>query len=89
METAASCVDIGVIEALRGKDLLLAVIAVGNETVETLEIVAQRLLRRCTTPTRSIVTLARTATCYPLSRQAAEGKLHALASSAALVNATL
>ena len=35
VETAASGVDVAVIEALRGKDVLLGVIDVGNEAVET------------------------------------------------------
>lgn len=87
VETAASGVDVAVIEALRGKDVLLGVIDVGNETVETPEIVAQRLhaALRYTDPEH----LYACTDCgmLPLSRKAAEGKLHALAAGAALVNA--
>ena len=43
VETAASGVDIAVIEALRGKDVLLGVIDVGSEAVETPETRRQRL----------------------------------------------
>ena len=87
VETAASGVDIAVIEALRGKDVLLGVIDVGNEAIETPEIVAQRLhaALRYTDPGH----LYACTDCgmLPLSRTAAEGKLRALAAGAALVNA--
>jgi len=87
VETAASGVDVAVIEALRGKDVLLGVIDVGNESVETPEIVAQRLhaALRYTDPGH----LYACTDCgmLPLSRKAAEGKLRALAAGAALVNA--
>jgi 5-methyltetrahydropteroyltriglutamate--homocysteine methyltransferase len=87
VETAASGVDVAVIEALRGKDVLLGVIDVGNELVETPEIVAQRLhaALRYTDPGH----LYACTDCgmLPLSRKAAEGKLRALAAGAALVNA--
>ena len=87
VETAASGVDVAVIEALRGKDVLLGVIDVGNEAVEEPETVAQRLhaALRYTEPEH----LYACTDCgmLPLSRKAAEGKLHALAAGAALVNA--
>jgi len=41
VETAASGVDVSVIEALRGKDVLLGVIDVGNEAIEAAETVAE------------------------------------------------
>jgi 5-methyltetrahydropteroyltriglutamate--homocysteine methyltransferase len=88
VETAASGVDVAVIESLRGKDVLLGVIDVGSESVETPEIVARRLhaALRYTDPGH----LYACTDCgmLPLSRKAAEGKLHALAAGAALVNAT-
>ena len=75
------------IELLRGKDVLLGVVDVGNETVETPELVAQRLhaALRYTDPGH----LYACTDCgmLPLSRKAAAGKLHALAAGAALVNA--
>jgi len=86
VETAASGVDIAVIEALRGKDVLLGVVDVGNEAVETPETVAERLhaALRYTDPGH----LYACTDCgmLPLSRHAAEGKLYALAAGAALVN---
>ncbi len=88
VETAASGVDVAVIEALRGKDVLLGVIDVGSEAVETPELVAERLhaALRYTDPQH----LFACTDCgmMPLSRKAAEGKLHALTAGAALVNAT-
>ncbi len=87
IETAASGVDVSVIEALRGKDVLLGVVDVGNETVETPELVAQRLhdALRYTDPGH----LYACTDCgmLPLSRKSAAGKLRALADGAALVNA--
>lgn len=89
VETAASGVDVAVIEALRGKDVLLGVVDVGSETVETAETVAERLHRalRYTDPEH----LYACTDCgmLPLSRRAAEGKLRALSAGAALVNAML
>jgi len=89
VETAASGVDISVISALRGKDVLLGAVDVGNEMVETKEIVAGRLraaLRHCDPGHLFACT---DCGMMPLSRRAAEGKLHALAAGAALVNAEL
>jgi 5-methyltetrahydropteroyltriglutamate--homocysteine methyltransferase len=87
IETAASGVDVGVIDLLRGKDVLLGVVDVGNEIVETPELIAQRLhaALRYTDPGH----LYACTDCgmLPLSRKAAEGKLRALVGGAALVNA--
>jgi 5-methyltetrahydropteroyltriglutamate--homocysteine methyltransferase len=89
IETAASGVDLSVVSALRGKDVLLGVVDTGNETVETADIVAERLhaALRYTDPGH----LFACTDCgmMPLSRSAALGKLHALAVGAAQVNATL
>jgi 5-methyltetrahydropteroyltriglutamate--homocysteine methyltransferase len=86
VETAASGVDVAVVDALRGKDVLLSVIDVGNEVVETPEMVARRLhaALRYTDPEH----LYACTDCgmLPLSRKAAVGKLHALAAGAVLVN---
>jgi 5-methyltetrahydropteroyltriglutamate--homocysteine methyltransferase len=89
IETAASGVDVSVVSALRGKDVLLGVVDTGNETVETAEIVAGRLhaALRYTDPGH----LFACTDCgmMPLSRRAALGKLQALTAGAALVNASL
>ncbi len=62
-----------VIEALRGKDVLLGVIDVGNKSVETPEIVAQRLHAALRYTVREPLRLH--GLCMlPLSREAAQGK---------------
>lgn len=89
VETAASGVDVAVIAALRGKDVLLGVVDVGSETVETAETVAERL--RAALPYTDPGHLFACTDCgmMPLSRHAAEGKLRALAGGAARLNASL
>jgi 5-methyltetrahydropteroyltriglutamate--homocysteine methyltransferase len=72
IETPGSGVDVGVIEAIRGKDMMLGVLDVGNETVETAEIVADACAD---------------SGMLPLSRRFADRNLRALAAGAALVNA--
>jgi 5-methyltetrahydropteroyltriglutamate--homocysteine methyltransferase len=86
VETAASGVDVAVIEALRGKDVLLGVIDVGTEAVETAELVAQRLHAALRYAEPGHLYACTDCGMLPLSRRAAEGKLHALAAGTALVN---
>lgn len=89
IETAASGVDVSVIAALRGKDVLLGVVDVGNEAIETPETIAGRL--RAALPHVAPGHLFACTDCgmMPLSRRAAEGKLRCLAAGVALVNAEL
>jgi 5-methyltetrahydropteroyltriglutamate--homocysteine methyltransferase len=87
IETAASGVDVAVIEALRGKDVLLGVIDVGNESVETPEVVARQLHAALRYSDPEHLYACTDCGMLPLSREAAEGKLYALAAGAALVNA--
>ena len=89
IETAASGVDVAVIEAIRGKDVLLGVVNVGNEAVESPEIVAGRLHKALRYADPGHLYACTDCGMLPLSRGAAEGKLHALSAGAALVNATL
>jgi len=88
IETAASGVDVSVIEALRGKDVLLGVVDVGSETVETAETVAARLRAALKHTHPGHLFACTDCGMMPLSRHAARGKLRALAAGAALVNAT-
>jgi 5-methyltetrahydropteroyltriglutamate--homocysteine methyltransferase len=88
IETAASGVDVSVISALRGKDVLLGVVDVGSETVETAEIVADRLRAALRHVDPGHLFACTDCGMMPLSRQAAAGKLRALVAGAALVNAT-
>jgi 5-methyltetrahydropteroyltriglutamate--homocysteine methyltransferase len=89
VEIAASGVDVSVIAALRGKDVLLGVVDVGSETVESAEIVAARLRAALAFSDPGHLFACTDCGMMPLSRGVAEGKLRALAAGAALVNATL
>jgi 5-methyltetrahydropteroyltriglutamate--homocysteine methyltransferase len=89
VETAASGVDVSVIEALRGKDVLLGVVDVGNEAIETPETVAERLRQALRYTDADHLHACTDCGMLPLSRHAAEGKLRAVAAGAALINASL
>ncbi|MGE0222963.1 MAG: methionine synthase [Acetobacteraceae bacterium] len=89
VETAASGVDVSVIEAIRGKDVLLGVVDVGNEAVETPETVAERLHAAMRYADPGHLHACTDCGMLPLPRRSAEGKLRALALGAALVNAGL
>jgi 5-methyltetrahydropteroyltriglutamate--homocysteine methyltransferase len=89
IETAASGVDVSVVSALPGKDVLLGVVDVGSETVETAETVAERLRAALRHMHPGHLFACTDCGMMPLSRAAADGKLRALAAGAALVNATL
>lgn len=89
VECAASGVDVAVLSELEGKDVLLGVVDVGTEEVETVETVAARIRRGL-----AHVPTARLKPCtdcglVPRSRDAARGKMRALAAGAAMVRAEL
>jgi 5-methyltetrahydropteroyltriglutamate--homocysteine methyltransferase len=85
VECAASGVDVSVLGALRGKDVLVGVIDVGTEDVESPEIVADRI--RAVLPHVSPEHLYPCTDCgmVPRSRASAMGKMRALAAGAAIV----
>jgi 5-methyltetrahydropteroyltriglutamate--homocysteine methyltransferase len=85
VECAASGVDPALLAALDGKDVLVGVIDVGTEEVETPEAVAERI--RAVLPYVSPQHLYPCTDCgmVPRSRAAAEGKMRALAAGAAIV----
>jgi 5-methyltetrahydropteroyltriglutamate--homocysteine methyltransferase len=85
VECAASGVDVSVLAELRGKDVLLGVIDVGTEEVETPDLVAERI--RAAMPYVSPEHLYPCTDCglVPRSRPASLGKMRALASGAAIV----
>ena len=85
VETAASGVDVAVVEALRGKDVLLGVVDVGSEVVETAATVAARLEAALRYVEAGHLLACTDCGMMPLSRRAAEGKLQALAEGARLV----
>jgi 5-methyltetrahydropteroyltriglutamate--homocysteine methyltransferase len=85
VECAASGVDPTVLRSLRGKDVMVGVIDVGTEEVETSETVAARI--RGVLPHVPAEHLLPCTDCgmVPRSRAAARGKMQALAAGAALV----
>ena len=85
VECAASGVDVAVLEKARGKDVLLGVIDVGTEEVESPALVAQRIRKAL-----PYVDPARLFPCtdcglVPRTREAARGKLRALVEGARIV----
>jgi len=89
VECAASGVDVSVLGVLKGKEVLLGVIDVGTENVETPELVAERI--RKALPYVSPERLFPCTDCglVPRSRAAARGKMQALAAGAALARKSL
>lgn len=89
VECAASGVDVAVLAGARGKDVLLGVIDVGTEEVESAELVAARIGKalRYVSPER----LFPCTDCglVPRTRQAARAKLRALVEGARLVRQQL
>jgi 5-methyltetrahydropteroyltriglutamate--homocysteine methyltransferase len=89
VETAASGVDVAVLGALAGKDVLVGVVDVGTDEVEPVEVIAQRIRR--VLPYVSPAHLQPCTDCglVPRTRLAAVGKMRALARAAAVVRAEL
>jgi 5-methyltetrahydropteroyltriglutamate--homocysteine methyltransferase len=89
VECAASGVDPALLAALQGKDVLVGVIDVGTEEVETPETVAARI--RDVLPYVSPEHLFPCTDCglVPRSRAAAEGKMRSLAAGAAMVRSEM
>ena len=89
VECAASGVDPAVLAGAAGKDLLVGVIDVGTEDVETPETVAGRI--RAVLPHVAPERLHPSTDCglVPRSREAARGKMRALAEGARLVREEL
>ncbi len=89
VECAASGVDVAVLEALRGKDVMLGVIDVGTEEVELPETVAARI--RKALPYVDAAHLMPCTDCgmVPRSRASAIGKMHSLVAGADIVRREL
>ncbi|HYR83736.1 MAG TPA: methionine synthase [Terriglobia bacterium] len=85
IECAASGVDVSIVEAIRGKDVLVGVIDVGTNEVESPDLVAQRI--RKALPYVDPEHLYPTTDCglVPRPRDVARGKMQALAKGAAIV----
>jgi 5-methyltetrahydropteroyltriglutamate--homocysteine methyltransferase len=81
IETAQAELDVSVLERLQGKTIILGVIALDSEEVETPETVAERIRRA--QPYASDLIAAPDCGMKYLSREAAFGKLEALVAGAA------
>jgi 5-methyltetrahydropteroyltriglutamate--homocysteine methyltransferase len=89
VECAASGVDLGVLRSLAGKDVLLGVIDVGTDDVESPEDVAARIRRGLEHVPASRLMPCTDCGLVPRSRDAARGKMRALAAGAAIVRKEL
>jgi 5-methyltetrahydropteroyltriglutamate--homocysteine methyltransferase len=85
VECAASGVDPAVLEALRGKDVMVGIIDVGTEVIETPEVVATRMEKALQHVAPKHFIGCTDCGMVPRSRGAAFGKLQALAKGARLV----
>lgn len=89
IETAASGVDVSVIEAARGKDIMLGVVSVSTNEVETPEQVAARLRRALPFAEPSRLIACTDCGMVPLPMAVADAKLRALGAGVRLLNAEL
>jgi len=87
VECAASGVDVAVLKELAGKDVMLGAIDVGSEAVETPEVVAERIRTALQYVSPEHLIPCTDCGLVPRSREAARGKMQALAAGAALVRA--
>jgi 5-methyltetrahydropteroyltriglutamate--homocysteine methyltransferase len=89
VECAASGVEPALLAALSGKEVLVGVIEVGTDSVETPETVADRIRRVLPFVPPERLTPCTDCGLVPRSRAAARGKMQALAAGAALVRGEL
>jgi 5-methyltetrahydropteroyltriglutamate--homocysteine methyltransferase len=89
IETAASGVDVGVIEALAGKEVLFGVVSCSTNTVETPELVAERLRRALAYVAPEQLIGCTDCGMVPLPLDIAEAKLRALGEGVRRLNAGL
>jgi len=85
IEAAQPKLDLGVLKALAGKTIILGVIGLGDMTVETPELVAERLRRALPFVAADHLIAAPDCGMKYLPRDIAFGKLQALAAGAAIV----
>jgi 5-methyltetrahydropteroyltriglutamate--homocysteine methyltransferase len=85
VECAASGVDVSVLKLLRGKDVLVGVIDVGTEEIETPARVAERIRAALRYVEPQHLLPCTDCGMVPRSRAAALGKMYALAAGAAIV----
>ena len=86
VECAASGVDLRTLECLQGKDVMVGVIDVGTEEVESGALVADRIRKALDHVPAEHLIACTDCGMVPRSRRAAAGKIAALVAGAALVN---
>ena len=89
IETAAPDVDLGVLDCLAGKDVMVGVIDVGTEEVESAQTVADRIRHAMEHVSAEHLIACTDCGMVPRSRRSAQGKMNALAAGAAMVNREL
>jgi len=89
VECAGSGVDLTVLEALAGKDVLVGVVDVGTDVVETPEVVADRIRAALRHVPAERLKPCTDCGLVPRTVEASRGKMQALAAGAALVRAEL
>jgi 5-methyltetrahydropteroyltriglutamate--homocysteine methyltransferase len=89
VECAASGVDMSVISSLQGKDVMVGVIDVGTEEVESVETVASRIREALRYVAPEHLCPCTDCGLVPRSRAAARGKMQALAEGAAMIRKEL
>ena len=89
IECAASGIDLSVLDCLKDKDVMVGVIDVGTEEVESAALVAERIRHAMEHVAADRLIACTDCGMVPRSRRSAQGKLNALAAGAALVNCEL
>jgi 5-methyltetrahydropteroyltriglutamate--homocysteine methyltransferase len=89
IETAQSNLDTTVLESLPGKTIIVGVLDLGDTTVETPEVVAERIRRALAHVPADRVVIAPDCGMKYLPREAAFGKMQAMVAGAALVREEL
>jgi 5-methyltetrahydropteroyltriglutamate--homocysteine methyltransferase len=89
IECAASGVDISVISTLKGKDVMVGVIDVGTDVIETPELVAARIRKALPHVDPGRLYPCTDCGLVPRARNIARGKMRSLAAGAAIVRKEL
>jgi 5-methyltetrahydropteroyltriglutamate--homocysteine methyltransferase len=89
IETAQSGLDLGVLRDLSDKGIILGVIDLSDHTVESAELVAERVRRAFTYVSPERITIATDCGMKYLPRPSAEGKMRAMAGAATILRAEL
>jgi len=89
IETAQSGLDLGVLEDLSEKTIILGVIDLSDHEVESVDTVADRVRRAFVHTTPDRITIATDCGMKYLPRARAEGKMRAMAGAAAVLRAEL